>query len=86
MVGPGHLGRFLVQDVADVMSQIRGQAREDNLGLGVAKSGVELDDLRAFGCHDEARVEDAQIRTAFRNHALEDWLNDGLDGLVDEGV
>ena len=76
----------MVQDVADVLSQIRGQARENNLGLGVAKAGVELDDLRSVGGHDEACVKDAQIRTAFSNHALEDWLDDGLDGLADEGV
>ncbi len=71
-----------MEDVVDVLSKVRGQARQDNLGFWVAKTGVELDDLGTLVGQNQASIEHAQIRPAVRNHALKNRLDNGVNRCV----
>ena len=80
---PRELGHAAVEDRVDAGGQVAGQLRQHDLGLRVAEASVELDDLRAVGGGDQARVQDAGERRAFGGHGLHGRAHDRLDGGVD---
>ena len=65
--------------------RVRGQEREQDLGLGVAEAAVELDHARRpVRVDHQADVEDAAVRDPVRPHAVEHGPDDlGLDPLAD---
>ena len=50
--------------------------REDDLGLGIAETHVELDHLRAVAGQHQAGIEEAAIFVTFRAHAVDHRLDD----------
>ena len=62
----------LIQSAVDAglhhINDIRLHAGQDDLGLGIAESGVVLKDAGAVGGHHEAEIEDTAERTSLRRH------------------
>ena len=62
--------------------EVAADAREDGLGLGVAETAVELQDVDAGGADHEAAVEDAAVGDA----APREFGDDGLEDLLQREV